>query len=123
MKTFGEYLTESVASTPHKDLRAEGWKKTGESGEHHVYTHRDHTGHEIHVHPKTGAFEHRVNFSAAHKQKGKDAKGMSELAKHLDAHSRHASYDSDRRQSGDGSGWDRGRSGYSDSPNPRGPQG
>lgn len=101
MKTFNEYITESVASTPHKELRAAGWKKTGvdehQSGTNHVYTHPHHTGHEIYVNPKNGAFEHKVNFSAAHKQKGKAAKGMSELAKHLDAHSRHTSYDANDR--------------------------
>jgi len=139
MKTFGEYLTETANDikkrdvykarvTQHNsDLKLYGWKKSHElqhtGGSVHVYHHPDHTGHEIHMHPVTGSFEHKVAFSAEHKQKGKHASGMSELSKHLDAHSRHASYDSDRRQSDDGSGWDRGRSGYSDSPNPRGPQG
>lgn len=113
---------------PHKDLRAAGWKKshrivsTGSNHDTTVYTHPDHTGHEIHVHPKTGAFEHKVNFGAEHKQKGKDAKGMSELAKHLGAHSRHTHYDADSassRRAKDAWPTDYGHS----APNPRGPQG
>jgi len=115
--------------TQHKtDLKSAGWKKahnTGETSpsEAHVYTHPDHAGHEIHLHPQTGSFEHKVRFSDEHKQKGKAAKGMSELAKHLDAHSRHASYDSEKRERGDNRGWDAGRNGMSSAPNPRGPQG
>jgi len=141
MKTFGEYLTESANDikkrdvykarvTQHNsDLKLYGWKKSHElqhtGGSVHVYHHPDHTGHEIHMHPVTGSFEHKVAFSAEHKQKGKHASGMSELSKHLDAHSRHTSYDADRRANGssDNRGWDAGRNGMSSAPNPRGPQG
>lgn len=98
-------------STPHKDLRAEGWKKTGQSGEHHVYTHPEHVGHEIHLHPKTGAFEHKVYHRT------------SNLKKHLDVHTREAIYAHDRASDRSSSGWDRGREGYFDAPGPRGPRG
>lgn len=121
MRTLISFITEETKLTPHKELRAEGWKKTGQSGEHHVYTHSGYTGHEIHLHPKTGAFEHKVKFNASHVQKGKG----SPLAKHLNAHSRHTDYDVHTRERGKESsaGWDRGRAGYSDGPGPRGYQG
>jgi hypothetical protein len=92
------YVAEGVsASTPHKDLRAQGWKKTSTTGAGvNVYTHPHHTGHEVHLHP-SGHFEHKVNYGPEHKQKGKAAQGMSELAKHLDAHSRTTDYDEHTR--------------------------
>jgi hypothetical protein len=140
MKTFYDYITEASLTpadlkkrdvykarvTQHKaDLKSAGWKKSHElqhtGGSVHVYHHPERTGHEIHMDPKTGSFEHKVNFGAEHKQKGKAAAGMSELAKHLDAHSRHTQYDHDRKPSGQS--WDRSRDGYSSSPNPRGPGG
>lgn len=121
MKTLISFITEDKALTPHKELRAQGWKKTGEHEGHHVYTHSGHTGHEIHLHPKTGGFEHKVKFNDSHYQKGKG----SLLSKHLSAHSRHADYDVDTRERGreSSSGWDRGRAGHSDGPGPRGYQG
>ena len=117
MKTLISFLTEET-QTPLKELRAEGWKKTGQSGEHHIYTNSGYTGHEIHLHPKTGAFEHKVKFNASHMQKGKG----SPLAKHLNAHSRHTDYDSTSRKNSS-RGMDRGREGYSDGPGPRGYRG
>jgi hypothetical protein len=115
--------------TQHKtDLKSAGWKKshrivsTGSNHDTTVFTHPEHTGHEIHLHPQTGSFEHKVNFGAEHKQKGKAAEGMSELAKHLDAHSRHTQYDAHSASSKrEKNSWhtDHGHS----APNPRGPQG
>jgi hypothetical protein len=122
MNTFLDFLTEGVL-TPHKELRTAGWKKTGQSGESHVYTHPHHTGHEIHLHP-AGNFEHKVTFGKEHVQKGKYGKSMSPLTKHLDAHSRHTDYDEHTRaaahRKAGGGAWDD----HGDhSPNPRGPQG
>jgi hypothetical protein len=45
----------------------------------------------------------------------------SELAKHLNTHHRQVSYSHTAQKHGDN--WDRGRSGYSDGPGPRGYQG
>lgn len=89
-------------TTPHQELRAQGWKKshrivsTGANHDTTVYTHPHHTGHEIHLHP-SGHFEHKVAYGPEHVQKGKAAKGMSLLGKHLDAHSRTTDYDAHTR--------------------------
>lgn len=102
MRNFLDFSLLQEGTTPHKDLRAQGWKKshrivsTGSNNDTTVYTHPHHTGHEIHLHP-SGQFEHKVGYGSEHKQKGKAAKGMSELAKHLDAHSRHTDYDEHTR--------------------------
>lgn len=93
MQTFRQYLSEQKdtegftpthGSTPHAQLRHYGWKKTGKAHETHVYTHPEHVGHEIHLHTKTGAFEHKINHKTG------------DLTQHLDTHQRQSIYAADR---------------------------
>jgi len=56
MKTFNDYLTETVASTPDRGLLTSyGWKKVGNH-----YEHREHPGNTIHIDHKTGMHLHKV---------------------------------------------------------------
>jgi len=83
MQTLKQFLsekTDKVRTTPHAQLRQHGWKKTNKTHDTHVYTHPEHTGHEIHLHVKTGSFEHKVNHKT------------NDLSKHLSDHSRFHSY-------------------------------
>jgi len=125
MLTLFNNITEEKHLTPHKVLRAEGWKKTGEHNGNHVYTHEHHTGHEIHLNPKNGGFEHKVVFNASHHAKQIHITHQNALAHHLNAHSRTADYDAYNREHKKGSakGMDRGREGYDSAPGPRGARG